>query len=368
LLLLCGLALGFAGSLAAAEQQAFDIPAGTADHSLKQFTAQSGAEVIYPAELVRDVKTPAVKGRMTPEEAVQQLLAGSVLSVKRDAASAAFIISRDPNAHRAAPVATGDRPSRDPAGGIERNETVELSPFTVTADEDVGYLAGNSLAGSRLNTRLKDTAASISVMTEEFIRDVGAYDISEALVYANNLQLNQDDEGAFGDSPGGNPTIELPQTYRVRGIPATVARNYFKWVNPTDTYNLERLEDSRGPNSILFGIGSAGGVINMATKQPKLFKSATRLGGGLGSHDSWRGTIDHNQVLLKDKLAVRVNAVWNRTNSFRHYAFRESRQVDLSAKYQLTKTTSIRAEFEHGEQDSNVPRSNVLYDFSVGAV
>src|SRR5688500_12882173 len=35
-------------------------------------------------------------------------------------------------------------------------DVVELSPFVVNTDQDVGYLAGNTLAGSRLNTALKD--------------------------------------------------------------------------------------------------------------------------------------------------------------------------------------------------------------------
>jgi hypothetical protein len=34
---------------------------------------------------------------------------------------------------------------------------VELSPFTVTSDDDQGYRAQNTLAGSRLNSALKDT-------------------------------------------------------------------------------------------------------------------------------------------------------------------------------------------------------------------
>ncbi len=34
---------------------------------------------------------------------------------------------------------------------------VELSPFTVTSDDDQSYRAQNTLAGSRLNSALKDT-------------------------------------------------------------------------------------------------------------------------------------------------------------------------------------------------------------------
>ena len=43
--------------------------------------------------------------------------------------------------------------------------TVLLSPFEVRTDKDTGYVASNTLAGSRLNTKLADTPAAISVLT-----------------------------------------------------------------------------------------------------------------------------------------------------------------------------------------------------------
>ena len=56
------------------------------------------------------------------------------------------------------------------------DEVFNLSPFTVDASDDQGYRATNTLAGSRLNTNLKDVSAAISVVTLEFIEDVGAVD------------------------------------------------------------------------------------------------------------------------------------------------------------------------------------------------
>ena len=46
---------------------------------------------------------------------------------------------------------------------VRDDQVVELNPFVVQNDKDSGYLAANTLAGSRLNTSLKDTPASISV-------------------------------------------------------------------------------------------------------------------------------------------------------------------------------------------------------------
>src|SRR5829696_5027913 len=64
-------------------------------------------------------------------------------------------------------VAQVVQPAPPPSG-----EVVELSPFTVNTTSDVGYVAENTLAGSRLNTRLRDTASSVAVFTKEFLDDL----------------------------------------------------------------------------------------------------------------------------------------------------------------------------------------------------
>jgi len=56
-----------------------------------------------------------------------------------------------------------------PSKPNQAEAAIELSPFVVTTDKDLGYLAGNTLSGSRLNTKLYDTSASISEMTKEFL-------------------------------------------------------------------------------------------------------------------------------------------------------------------------------------------------------
>src|SRR5215210_2960689 len=52
-------------------------------------------------------------------------------------------------------------------------EAIVLTPFTVDTTRDRGYQAENTLSGSRLNSSLNDTPASVSVFTKEFLQDVG---------------------------------------------------------------------------------------------------------------------------------------------------------------------------------------------------
>ncbi len=247
-----------------------------------------------------------------------------------------------------------------PSGSTSAGEVVELSPFVVNTDQDVGYLATNSLAGSRLNQSLKDTASAISVFTPEFLSDIGALNLTDAVAYAVNVELQLDDDRSV--APNGNETVQGYQSYRIRGLAASVARNYFVWNLPSDVYNVDRIEDSRGPNSVLFGIASPGGLLNVATKQPQGGRAFFKGSFSAGSFGSWRATLDANQPVREGKLALRFNAVTDRDNNFRHWSFQQNRRVHLAAKYVVSDRTRIRTEVEGGRLTSNVARSYNLLD------
>jgi iron complex outermembrane receptor protein len=64
---------------------------------------------------------------------------------------------------------------------------VELSPFTVTSTNDRGYRAENTLAGSRLDSSLKDTPGVLDVLTKDFLDDLGATTLEQALAFSTNF-------------------------------------------------------------------------------------------------------------------------------------------------------------------------------------
>jgi iron complex outermembrane recepter protein len=97
--------------------QSFDIPAGEAERTLKEFATQSGLEVLYSTDAARGVRTKAVKGRLLAREAVKQMLSGTPLYVVSDNKNGVLRIGRinDPNAPRAAQKATCADPKNLPA-------------------------------------------------------------------------------------------------------------------------------------------------------------------------------------------------------------------------------------------------------------
>jgi len=125
--------------LAAAARMAFDVPAGEANRTLKQFAQQAGREIIFPT--LGD-RTNAVEGELTVREALDQMLAGTGLVAFESKERGGIVVQRrdDPNARGAATSA--DRPVSDNspgtttrAGTASKNESVvELSPFYIQSD------------------------------------------------------------------------------------------------------------------------------------------------------------------------------------------------------------------------------------------
>lgn len=347
-------------------KQKFDVAGDLAERSLKTFALQSGVEVIFSTEVTGGVRTHAVKGEFAPIEAAQRMLAGTNLEVTQQAGDGAIVVSRktpappEKNVQRAAEPTANDRANQNRSNSVDNTAPIELSPFTVNSSQDVGYVANNTLAGSRLNTSLKDTAATISVMTEEFLADIAAFSVSDAMLYAGNLQIDQ--EETVNGTPTGNLAAENFATYRVRGMKATIARNYFSWNVPGNTYNIERIDESRGPNSVLFGVGSAGGIINTSTKQAQLGRARESLSLSAGSYDSYRATIDVNQPLVKNRLALRLNLLGSKQNTSREYSETKEMRLHLTTLFQPFQDTRLRAEFERGVTRDHVTRPWPLID------
>src|SRR3546814_2813827 len=59
--------------------QGYSISAGSLADALDQLAAQSKVQIIYPADLVRGMRSPAISGRQDWRQALEKLLAGSGL-------------------------------------------------------------------------------------------------------------------------------------------------------------------------------------------------------------------------------------------------------------------------------------------------
>lgn len=241
-------------------------------------------------------------------------------------------------------------------------EVVELSPFTVNTSRDVGYQAENTLAGSRLNTQLRDTAGSVSVFTREFLDDVAITDIRELVQYSVNAEMNTNENQS---GSGQNPVVNaqaLTAPILIRGMAASQGMDYFTSITPTDPYRVGRYEDSRGPNAILFGVGAPGGLINESSKIASTARDSAMIRYGTGSFGRSRLEVDANKVIRKDQLALSVAGVLQENGGWRAFDYQDKKRIFASATVRPLRNLTISAMGETGRDITAVIRNTVETD------
>ena len=125
-----------------------------------------------------------------------------------------------------------------------------------------GYVAGQSMAGTKTDTPVARTPQSVSVVPKQQIEDQHAESVAEALRYT---------PGVFAEYRGAS---NLRDELFVRGfyyVPKYLDGlflggdlSYAK----IDPYLLERVELLSGPASVLYGQANPGGIVNMVSKRP----------------------------------------------------------------------------------------------------
>lgn len=404
-----GASLCFAGPAREEVVRTFQVPEGKASETLKSIARQGGVEIIFLAEAVDGVRTPALNGSFTVTEALRRVLAHTHLVVVPDEKNELLIVRsrnapsteadagsaphqqhpsalhaplsqtnnpekptpmnrKTPNALRSIATAlfslvaaNGQAPETPKESTAAEEEMITLSPFTVSAERDEGYVARETLSGSRLNTSLRDVSSQVNVMTAEFLQDIGVTSLDDALGYSLNVEsyneaMDVNVEQVIGDSLHRSAT----STGRTRGlVGSNRSHDFFETALPVDTYNTERITFSSGPNAILFGNSSPTGTIDTTFKRALLSKSSRTIETRVDSEGSWRGSLDLNQVIVPSRLAVRIAGMKERREDFRKPAFEKQDRIYATATLQPMDRVSLRAWFEEADRFRQ-PQTNTL--------
>ncbi|MFT3830534.1 MAG: hypothetical protein QM691_12605 [Opitutaceae bacterium] len=270
-----------------------------------------------------------------------------------------------------APSALGQTaPAPAPEAPAADDDLVVLSPFVVSATEsNSGYSVKDTLAGTRIRTELKDVASSLVVVNKQLMQDIGATGSESLLQYTGNTEVGGVAGNFLGgnypsssDSYGQNANLLRPSSNtRVRGLDAADnTRDFFLTEIPWDSYNVDRVDIQRGPNSILFGVGSPAGIVNTSVN-PASYKTAYTFENKVDKWGSLRNSLDLNQVLIANTLAVRVAGLDDRKKYEQKPAYEHSKRVYAALRFDPKLIegglTSLRANFEHGSVKANRPRT-----------
>lgn len=265
-----------------------------------------------------------------------------------------------------ADAAAGASSTSGPAPG----DVLQLSPFTVSTTRDSGYFAENTLAGSRLNTNLADIAASVTVVTKQQMEDTGSLDINDVFKYeagtegSSTYSPSMVDRGTVKDTVAGytygndGSTTSNAQSNRIRGLNAPdSAINNFSTNNriPFDSYNTQSIEISRGPNALLFGLGTPAGVVNQNATQAVLNRESNSVTVRTDHNGSFRTTLALNRPIIRDKLAVFGAFLYNNQQFERKPSRDLTRRQYGAITFKPFKSTVLRGFVEGMLNDANRP-------------
>lgn len=206
---------------------------------------------------------------------------------------------------------------------------------------------------TRIPLRLDEQVQSISVISRKMISEQGILTLNEAV-------RNSPGVGTFATF--GN-TSESLTSRGYRGIP--VVKNGVRIHSDfrgggfvTDMQGVETIQILRGSAAIAQGIGndlgSAGGVVNIATKTPK-FINAGEIGLRTGSWGQLRPTLDIQFILDKSqRSAMRINGSFERGDNYRAHVSKDRFYVNPSFAWLPDEQTKVTLEMDY-MHDSRTP-------------
>jgi hypothetical protein len=255
-------------------------------------------------------------------------------------------------------VAQSVAPVAAPGAATSEDALIVLNPFVVSTEATNGYYASETLSGTQLKSQVRDLANPITVLTEEFMRDIGAVNYEEALEFLPSTQAFK------GDSADPESvTARTGTPFTVRGFrSSSLTNNFFISRIKVDTFNTETVTQSRGPNSLLFGLGSVGGGLEATNKTGRFNADSYNLEVRIDSEGSQRASVDINRIIIPKKVALRFAALSTDQRTARDFQYMRRNSAYLSLNLQPFKGATINLNAETGRIDELTPRPYLTYD------
>ena len=230
-----------------------------------------------------------------------------------------------------------------PAGAVDRN------PY---ADPAAPYKVDHVQASGKFPEPMLNTPKTITVLSKEVLEDKNATTLKEIGRSTAGVTLGSGEGGnAFGDRffIRGFDARNDVFIDGIRDPAVSIRENFF----------TEQIEILRGPASSYAGRGTAGGAINIVTKQAGdvNFK---RMDTEFGTDRTKRVTLDVNQV-VDPSFSVRTGGLFQDANvAGRNYVTDDRWGTFLSTKYTPTNDIKITTNYVHTDL-SGLPDFGVPY-------
>ncbi|MFD1703079.1 TonB-dependent receptor [Methylopila henanensis] len=236
--------------------------------------------------------------------------------------------------------------SADDGGTIALDEiSVEGQGAAAVEGAPIKILNRTTEAASRLGLTVRETPATVNVLTQERLQEQGSRSLIEAYqsapgVVAGNLPgepgvtaIRGFSRGAVGYSVDGVRAID----------PLIASRNY-------DAYSFDRIEILKGPASVVSGSGALAGTINLVTRKPELGVTKADALLSYGSFDTFRAGASFNTP-ISENAAASASVLYGRSGGYVNDTDSENVQVTTGLTLKPTDRLTITAAFDYFRDD-----------------
>ena len=232
--------------------------------------------------------------------------------------------------NRAAPVVAAPA-TQSQSGRVQ-------TPLNTAAVTDVG---------SRLGITARETPATVEVIGQQTIQDLGiktTTDVAKAAVGVTG-----------GDAPGA------PAIFSMRGFSGDQLTTLYNGIpigpstmtgRPMDTANLQQVEIIKGPDSLVAGLGATGGAINYVTKAPHTGPVVNDAFTSYDSFHGYRAGYGSGGSTLIDGLDYRFDISHSNDKSFIDDTYSKLSNVSGQLNYRVNDSLKIWGAAEY-KQDKD---------------
>lgn len=307
-----------------------DLPAQSLDSALIQLGRQTPLQFFYSPETVVGLRTPAVQGSMTPEQALQRLLQGSGVTYNKNGRNV-----------------TLSRPLSD---------ATQLAPVVVTGglgmteDTQSYTMAGGMTSATRLPLTLRETPQSVTVLTRENMDDQGLVTLSDAVRSTPGLVVGKSGPERDQFLARGFEISNI--TYD--GLPTSLHAAYGGDTLLADLVLYDRIEVVRGAAGLTQGAGNPGAAINLVRKRPTR-DTRISLAGHAGNWSRYGAQADVSGALNEPgTFRARAVAAHQDHDSFQDVVNRQRSVFYGIAEADLGERTMLTLGASHQKNDNRV--------------
>lgn len=303
--------LSFSLSLAAQDARLrFDVPAGEAAQTLKQFAAQAQREIVFAPDQVNGKTTNAVRGEYIAQEALDIMLADTGLVATQDRQTGAFAVRREMSdeAKNDASRLVEAQTARAESGVRIKEGAVQLEKFEVTGTKVTGVV------NQGIIPREENQAVRYSIISRADIERSGVTSLSELMRnVTSNAEYSNTPEGqqagraatsgqtfAFGDQInlrglGNGQTLVMINGRRLYGRDGS-GNGAGADIGRIPLAAVERVEILPVSGSAIYGANSVGGVVNVIMRKGYSgTEIGTYFGGSKGGGEEYRLNLFHGR-------------------------------------------------------------------------